>query len=138
MTKLGDFPANLAAIQKVREEIFRKDPNSERREIEDARWGKFSAIAEALMEACKGRNLEMLAKSARDLKNRLSRPGIRRQLAELRGEDFSPGKLEEGQGKKKRIRLRKENRYLKDLKREELNGIEIRKQKRLNAETDSE
>jgi hypothetical protein len=90
MPKLGDLGGSVNVLREMRNQLVERD---RRREIEDERWGSFGKTAEKIACACESRDLESLVTAARELKNRLRRPAVRKELARLESED-EPGEDE--------------------------------------------
>lgn len=81
--RLGDLIRNIESIEQIQRKLISHPIIS----LETERWDKLSAIAEKIEDACENRNLEMLVSSVRDMKNRLRRPAIRKELERLESVD---------------------------------------------------
>jgi len=88
MPKLGDLGGSVNILREMRDQLVERD---RQREIEDERWGSFRKTAEKIEYACESRDLESLVSAARELKNRLRRPAVRKELARLESDDEPDG-----------------------------------------------
>ena len=80
--------ADLTDLRNVRDRLA-KEVNLG---LEGERWNNLSSTAKKISEACDKKDLNSLASSVREMKNRLRRPSIRKELARLEGNE-SGGKV---------------------------------------------
>lgn len=101
MPKIGDLGGSVEVLRQMRDQLVQKEREVQRREIEDERWSSFGKAASRIAEACEDRSLESLVTAARELKNRLRRPAVRKELARLEASDEEPEKSEKPEKKGK-------------------------------------
>jgi len=80
MPKLGDLGGSVDILRKMRDQLAEEEKQSR---IQEERWDTFVNTTKRIVEACEKRDLEDLVTAARELKNRLRRPSVRRELARL-------------------------------------------------------
>lgn len=93
MPKIGDLGSNIAVLREMRSQLIESTKRIER---EEERWGSLGKTASKISVACEDRDLEQLVSSARELKNRLRRPSIKKDLARL---EMEAREARETQGK---------------------------------------
>lgn len=93
MPKLGELINNVEILRNLRNQLIQDEQESRLNKVENERWGSFQSTASKIVEACEDRDLESLVTAARELKNRLRRPSVRKDLARLESdEDTNSGK----------------------------------------------
>jgi hypothetical protein len=75
--------ADLTDLRNIRDSLAREVNVG----LESERWNNLSSTAKKISEACLSKDLNLLASSVREMKNRLRRPSIRKELARLEGKD---------------------------------------------------
>jgi hypothetical protein len=98
MFKLGELASNIETLKDLRDKLT-EDVNGRRLDVTDQkrlariereRWETLHRTASRIAEACDSHDLEELASSVREMKNRLRRPSIRKELARLEDKDKKP------------------------------------------------
>lgn len=92
MPKLGELGGSVEVLRRMRDQLVQQEQVERRREIEDERWESFRRAARKINMACEDRSLESLVTAARELKNRLRRPAVRKELARLEANDTDSDK----------------------------------------------
>jgi len=87
MPKLGELGDSVAVLRKMRDQLVQQERYSKIQQVEDERWESFNRAASKIACACEDRSLESLVMAARELKNRLRRPAVRKELARLEAKD---------------------------------------------------
>lgn len=82
--KLGDLKGNLEALRIMRDRLAGEQVRGGQRVFEAERWGTLSRISERISQACRSRDLEEVAVAVKDMKNKLSRPSIKKALREAK------------------------------------------------------
>jgi len=95
MPRLGDLGGSVKILKDMRDQLVEND---RRVKIEEERWSSFGTAVSKISLACESRDLEQLVAAARELKNRLRRPSVRKELAKLEATKSSG---DEAQKKKK-------------------------------------
>ena len=95
---IGDLGRNVDVLRELRNSLVTERRIHERAEVDSERWGTFSQIAESIACACNERDLEALASSVRDMKNKLRRPSVRRDLERLESKDKDADKAKNPTG----------------------------------------
>ena len=99
LATIGELGRNIDILRGLRDELFSEVKS---RNSNEERWDTFKRISEEISEACSDRDLSSLASAVRDMKNKLKRPSVRRDLDVLRvaeGKEKKPvagGKEDEG------------------------------------------
>lgn len=92
MPKIGDLPGAVRVLKEVQSRLvdgrFDQRHRDERPvHIESNRWITLRRSAKRINEACEKQDLESLVSCVREMKNRLRRPSIRKDLARLEGKE---------------------------------------------------
>ncbi len=88
--KLGDLSDNLSALRGIRDQLIVEDDHYVVEAARCERWLSFGTVSKKIHEACEDRDLEGLVGAVREMKNRLRRPAVRKEL--LRWEKFGDDK----------------------------------------------
>ena len=85
--KLGELASNVEVLRSLRDTLAEDGKTANRKRVEVERWKTLSSVAADISEACESQDLEKLASSVRQMKNRLRRPSIRKELARMEAEE---------------------------------------------------
>lgn len=84
MPRLCELGGSVELLRRMRNQLVADEKKTR---IDEERWNAFVCAATKIVESCSSRNLEGLVAASRELKNRLRRPSVKKELARLEARD---------------------------------------------------